>query len=172
MQHWVEAKLDAIMAAKDEEFAAMVREFCGLSPETRQAFLKRVLPNRTPRDVAHRTWLIDAAEHGDIEPLRKEVEKIDSRYGRFVNVPRLRRGRHFKKKPPPADDLRTPHGRLQEARHEWPLVPAIWKEHYGKVRRPEGQLTAVEILAARWDLTVEEIRRGRLSRKQTKGVRR
>jgi hypothetical protein len=172
MQHWVEAQLDAIWAATDEKFATTVREFCGLSPETRQAFLKRVLPNRTPRDVAHRTLLINAAERGDIKPLRKEVEKIDSRYGRFVNLPRLRRGRHFKKKPPPTDDLRTPHGRLQEARHEWLLVPAIWKEHYGQVRRRVGQLTAVEILAERWGLTDEEIRRNRLSRKRIKGTRR
>jgi hypothetical protein len=174
MQRWVEAKLDAIMAESDAAFLTAAAEFSRLSPRRRSAFLKKAetFRNKTPRDVARRNALLDAAEHGDIAPLRQEVAKLDPRYGRFVNLPRLHRGQHFKNRPPPTHDLTTPHGRLKEALHERPLIRAIWKQHYdGKVNRPKGQLTADEILAARWDLTPEEIRRGRLSRRRLRSGR-
>jgi hypothetical protein len=104
---------------------------------------------------------IDAAAHGDIGPLRQEVAKLDLRYRRYVNLPRLKRGQHFKKRPP--FDARQYW--LEEARKELPRVRAIWKKHYSKTYRPAGQIGAVDIVAARWGVAAGALR---LSRKRTR----
>jgi hypothetical protein len=53
-----------------------------------------------------------------------------------------------------------------------PHIRDIWKKHYdGKVNRPVGQITAADILAARWDLTADEIRKRRLSQQRLKHTR-
>ena len=106
MERWVVAKLDAIIADADKEFGMPAFAALGrLSPETRRAFLTQHLADSRERLDAdsgrHRRDLaIDAAAHGNIGPLRQEVAKVDPRYRRYVNLPRLKRGQHFKKRPP------------------------------------------------------------------------
>jgi hypothetical protein len=174
MKRWVIAKLDATIAAKNRKFATAVRNFRRLPSETRHAIIKRQLAASRARLDAdggqkRRDFLINVAEHGNVDPLRTELRKIDPRYGRFVNLPPLKRGQHFKKRPP--TDPMAPQYRLEEALFEKPLILKLWKKRYGKRNRRRGQITADDILAERWDLTTEEVLNGRLSRKRTARAR-
>jgi hypothetical protein len=99
---------------------------------------------------------VEAAEQGDIEPLRGMFPQ----HARFINLPKLRRGRTWKKKKPkypfPPRDRRD---RLELAVAEERSVRAIWKEHYGRTNQSlkDGQLTPGEIVAERWGLNPEEV---------------
>jgi hypothetical protein len=96
---------------------------------------------------------LQAAEQGDIRPLRKKYPHLAP----FLHLPKLKRGEHFKE---PAKIW------LRHAREDVQRIRAIWRKHFGKVNRPRGELTAEEIAAERWNLTPDEVRRGRLSRKR------
>jgi hypothetical protein len=94
---------------------------------------------------------VQAAEERDLEPLRRQFPK----HARYINLPKLKRGNHFKD---PTEVW------LQRALEDVPRIRSIWKEHYGKTNRPQGELTAEEIAARRWNLTQDEIRKRRISR--------
>jgi hypothetical protein len=93
---------------------------------------------------------LQAAEQGDIEPLRR----LHPHLAKFLHLPKLKHGTHFK------DPAKI---RLRNARADVQRIREIWQRDYGKTNRPRGQLTAEEIVAERWNLTPEEVRRGRLS---------
>jgi hypothetical protein len=104
---------------------------------------------------------LQQAEQGNLEPLRKQHPRL----ARFLNLPRLKRGEHFAKKP----STDAPHWRLKEALFELKRVRDLWKKHYdGKTNRPKGQLTAEEIVAERWGLDEDEVHKRRISRGRLK----
>jgi hypothetical protein len=168
MQTWVNAKLDEAIAVEERKFAAGIAK---VGQETTQALAQEnddEKARRKDRGLAKtREWqgelALEQAEQGNLEPLRKQYPG----HAQFINRPRRKRGQRFKKKPPP-DHLRALHCRLEEALSELPLIRDFWKKHYGKTNRPEGQLTAEEIVAERWNLNLAEVSRKRISRKRLK----
>lgn len=125
MEAWVNQKLDEITKPSGDEWL-------------------RLLKN--PEDVA-----LQFAEGGDVEPLRKMFPK----HARFINLPKLKRGEHFKD----ATEVW-----LQRALEDVPRIRDIWREYFGKTNRPRGELTAEEIAARRWHLSSDEVRKRRISR--------
>ena len=167
MRTLVNAKLDEAIAIEERKFAADIAKVGHLLSERLGRLDNDEKARRKHRGLAkERKWreerALQQAEQGNLEPLRKQYPGL----ARFINRPRLKRGEHFKKKPP--TDHLTPHDRLKEALFELPRVRAFWKKHYGKTNRPQGQLTAEEIVAERWGLAEEEIYKRRISRKRLK----
>jgi hypothetical protein len=167
MRTWVNAKLDEAIAIEERKVAADIAKAGHLLSEHLGRLNDDEKARRKDRGLAKaREWqeelALQQAEQGNLEPLRKQYPRL----ARFINLPRLKRGEHFKKKPP--TDHLTPHCRLEEALFELPRVRAFWEKHYGKTNRPSGQLTAEEIVAERWDLDEEEVYRRRISRERLK----
>jgi hypothetical protein len=169
MRTLVNAKLDEAIAIEEREAAAVIRKVAHF--ESVRARLSPLDDDEKARRKERglkktQEWLeelaLQQAGQGNLEPLRKQHPRL----ARFINLPRLKRGEHFKKKPPTGH--LTPHCRLEEALFELPRVRAFWKEHYGKTNRPKGQLTAEEIVAERWGLDEEEVYRRRISRERLK----
>jgi hypothetical protein len=166
MRTLVNAKLDEAIAIEERKVAADIAKVGHLLSERLGRLDNDEKARRKRRGLAkerkwREMWALQQAEQGNPEPLRKQYPRL----ARFINPPRLKRGEHFKK--PPTDHL-APHCRLKEALFELPRVRAFWKKHYGKTNRPEGQLTAEEIVAERWGLDEDEIYRRRISRKRLK----
>jgi hypothetical protein len=167
MRTLVNAKLDEAIAIENREFAADIAAHIAKASQS-EPLGDDEKARRKDRGLAKtREWqeelALQEAEQGNLEPLRKQYPGL----AWFINLPRLSKpGKHFKKKPP--TDRLTPHDRLKEALFELPRVRAFWKKHYGKTNRPQGQLTAEEIVAERWDLTEKEIYKQRISRKRLK----
>jgi hypothetical protein len=165
MRAWVNARLDDMDAAFDQKMAdaaslvlkAYARPRSSAEERKRKLTIGKLIRAKT------REWFEDrAAESDDVETLRR----LNPRLFRFINLPPLKRGQHFKKK---IDDMLSPQHRLKEALAELPRITAIWAKNYdGKKNRPQGQLTAAEIAAGRWSLTADEVRKRRLSRKRLK----
>jgi hypothetical protein len=169
MRTLVNAKLDEAIAIEDRKFAADIAKASHLLSERLGRLDDDEKARRKDRGLAkerkwQEEWALQQAEQRNLEPLRKQYPRL----ARFINLPRLKPGEHFKKKPP--TDHLTPHCRLKEALFELPRVRALWKKHYGKTNRPKGQLTAEEIVAERWDLDEEEVYRRRISRERLKRV--
>jgi hypothetical protein len=164
MRTLVNAALDEAIAIEDRKFAADIAKASHLLSELLGRLDGDEKARRKDRGLAkeQEESALQEAEQGNVEPLRKQHPSL----ARFINRPRLKRGKHFKKKPP--TDRLTPHDRLKEALFELPRVRAFWKKHYGKTNRPQGQLTAEEIVAERWGLAEEEIYKRRISRKRLK----
>jgi hypothetical protein len=168
MRTLVNAALDEAIAIEERKFAADIAIASHLLNERLGRLDDDEKARRKDRGLAKtREWqeelTLQEAEQGNLEPLRKQYPRL----ARFINLPKLSKpGKHFKKKPP--TDRLTPHDRLKEALFELPRVRAFWKKHYGKTNRPQGQLTAEEIVAERWDLTEKEIYKQRISRKRLK----
>ena len=167
MRTWVNAKLDEAIAIEERKVAADIAKAGHLLSERLGRLNDDEKARRKDRGLAKaREWqeelALQQAEQGNLEPLRKQYPRL----ARFINLPRLKRGEHFKKKPP--TDHLAPHCRLEEALFELPRVRAFWKKHYRKTNRPKGQLTAEEIVAERWDLDEEEVYRRRISRERLK----
>jgi hypothetical protein len=166
-QAWVNAKLDKQEDAFHRKMANDAKSLLRLLDERSCRLDDHERERRKAAGlVKTQEWKLELArqqaEQGNLEPLRK----LYPRDARFINLPRLKKpGEHFKKKPP---DHLAPHCRLEEALFELPRVRAFWKKHYGKTNRPKGQLTAEEIVAERWDLDVEEVRRRHISRERLK----
>jgi hypothetical protein len=89
---------------------------------------------------------IEAAWRGDIEPLRAKYPKLAP----FLAVPALR-ARNERDKA-----WQTGNARIASYVKR---IQAIWKLHYGHIKRPEGQLTAPEIAARRLGLDRSAISR-------------
>jgi hypothetical protein len=165
MRTWVNAKLDEAIAIEEREFVANVAKLG-------QQLLSEHLDDDEKARRKHRGLAKDRerqeelalqqAEQGNLEPLRKR----NPRLARFINLPPLKRGEHFKKKPP--TDHLAPHCRLEEALFELKCVHALWKKHYGKTNRPQGQLRAEEIVAERRGLDADEVHKRRISRERLK----
>jgi hypothetical protein len=166
MRTLVNAKLDEAIAIENREFAADIAAHIAKASQS-EPLGDDEKARRKDRGLAKtREWqeelALQEAEQGNLEPLRKQYPRL----ARFINRPPLKRGEHFKKKPP--TDHLAPHCRLEEALFELPRVRAFWKKHYGKTNRPKGQLTAEEIVAERWDLDEEEVYKRRISRERLK----
>jgi hypothetical protein len=154
METWVNEKLDGISW---ERAVAMMRSAVERRDQNRKCVEELMACPQWHIDQA-----IAAAEHGDPEPLRRLLKRIDPRLERYIHLPKLKRGEHFNKIP--VVDENAPCRRLQGALRELPRIKAIWKEHYGKTNRQDGQLRATEIAANRWRLTEDEVINKRLSR--------
>jgi len=162
MRAWVNAELDAQEAAFHRRLVSEVANYTRLLGERLSHLDDGEKSRRKERGLAKtQEWLrelaLQQAEQGNLEPLRK----LHPGLARFINKPLLKRGEHFGKKL--SDDPVALRCRLEEALAELPRVRAIWKKHYGKTNRQGGQLTAEEIVAARWGLDEEEVRKRRLS---------
>jgi hypothetical protein len=162
---WVNAKLDKQedafhrKMANDAKFLLRLLDerSCRLDDDERER-------RKAAGLVKTRKWLKELAirqadEQGNIEPLRKQMQKQDPDVARFIDLPRGRgRGKRFEKPPHPASD------RLDQAVAELRDARSFLQAFYKKTGRPRGQLTAEQILAERWDLTESEIRKRRISR--------
>ena len=102
----------------------------------------------------HLDWLfnlgpeIQAAEHGDIEPLRKKLPHL----AKFLHRPkRPRQGDRFPKRTDVFDKAKAA---AIQARQ----IMALWRKRYGKQnRRPTDGPSAAEIAAKRWRVDVEDV---------------
>jgi hypothetical protein len=112
-------------------------------------------------------WLEEVAlrqaEQGNFESLRKLYPKL----ARFINKPKLGRGERLEKPSHPA------HDRLEQAIAELPRARELLKTFYKwkRAHHLKGQLTAEQVLATRWDLDAQEIRKRRISRARLKRER-
>jgi hypothetical protein len=90
---------------------------------------------------------IEAAEHGDIEPLKKKYPHLAP----YLRLPKRARGKRFKR----AADIREE----QAATDVW-LIRDLWQEKYGRKNRSmhQGEITAEEIAARRWGVEESVIR--------------
>jgi hypothetical protein len=173
-QAWVNAKLDERIDAFNRKLANDAIALAAHTGDTKAS--KRLSPLSFGGFIAKELkWQLELAlrqaMQGNIEPLRREMQKEDPRLAQFINLPRLKgRGRHFEKPPHPARD------RLENALEELRDARFFLQSFYKKTGRPRGQLTAKQILAERWDLTENEIRKrcishSRLKREQSTNVR-
>jgi hypothetical protein len=74
-----------------------------------------------------------AASRGNVEPLRRYLIELtgDAGIGRFINLPKLKRGEHWKAK---GNEKQKPLQPPEIA--EWAaLIREIWNEHYGSKQR-------------------------------------
>ena len=136
MAAWLDAKLDKIF---DDE----------MEKKWDQAA-------RDPRNqdslMLENFWPISEARHGNIEPLRRRLSKINPSFADYVNLPRRRRGQRYPKREDP-----NTIGPLAAAAEDIPRIRAIWREHYRKRNRPKGQATAEQLAADRWDVEFEDL---------------
>jgi hypothetical protein len=88
-----------------------------------------------------------AASRGNVEPLRRYLIKLtgDAGIARFVNLPKLKRGEHWKAK---GNEKQKPLQPPEIA--EWAnLIRDLWREHYGpRQRRKTDDWTAEEFAFA------------------------
>lgn len=153
MQRWINARLDEQDAAFEQQMAAYVNAWLEArmppgSEEDRRSSRYALLNKPALREAA----ALEEAENRNLEPLRK----LHPRIARFINLPTLGRGEHFKK-----TNL-TRRERLQAAVEEVKRVRAIWEEYYDRSNSPEGGPTAEQIAAERWGLTEDNIRKRRI----------
>jgi hypothetical protein len=94
-----------------------------------------------------RAWIaeygpeIDQAEHGNIEPLRKQLPAL----AKFLHLPKRKRGQRFQK-------LRIRPDLVRLAVDDVKRIRALWLKHYGKKNRhADDGLSAEQIAADRWD---------------------
>jgi hypothetical protein len=159
-QAWVNAKLDK----QDDDFHRRLANNARLLDKRFDRMDASEKARRKERGLAKtQEWLLELAlrqaEQRNLGPLRKQMEKQDPRLVQFINKPKLDgRGKHFEKPPHPARD------RLENALAELRDVRIFLQCFYKKTGCPRGQLTAEQILAERWGLTVNEIRKRRISR--------
>jgi len=91
---------------------------------------------------------IEAAEHGDIEPLREKMPRL----AKFLYLPkRGGKGKRFSR-------LITKKDRTPWAADDVPRIRALWSQHYGRRRRRKNDGdSAKQIAAIRWDVDVEDV---------------
>jgi len=163
-QAWVNAKLDKQEDAFHRKMANDAKSLLRLLDERSCRLDDHERERRKAAGlVKTQEWLEELAirqadEQGNIEPLRKQVQKQNPRLARFIKLPRRGRGKRFEKPPHPASD------RLDQAVAELRDARSFLQAFYKKTGRPRGRLTAEQILAERWDLTENEIRDRRISR--------
>jgi hypothetical protein len=90
-------------------------------------------------------WLIDQAEHGDIEPLRRHFPRLAP----YLHLPKRKRGQRF---------LRDQSNPVRGAVNDVTRIRAIWKKHFGRKTRPKTDLVSAEQIAAdRWEVDVDTV---------------
>jgi hypothetical protein len=129
MERWANAQLDIEL---ETEIKATNQD-C----ESREAFL-RWLTETGPQ--------IDAAERGNIQPLREKYAHI----AKFIHLPPLGRGKK-RKKPFKFEPL-------EAAVQDVTRIRGLWRKHYGRVKRGErNPPTAEAISARRWGVDEEAV---------------
>jgi hypothetical protein len=161
-QAWICHTLDAQDAAFHRKLANEAKAYIEHHPR----FASRVFDDdekarRKEHGLAKtREWLEQmAAERYDVETLRR----LFPAHAALINRPKRQRGKRFQKPPHPA------HVRLEQALAELPRTRALLKIY--RQGKPKGQLTAEQVLGARWDLDKSEIRRRHISRARLKRER-
>lgn len=140
MYVWVNLELDLILDAHSKE-----RQNKAALYWTKEKYAEAL-----PR--LREATAIKYAEHGNVEPLRR----LSPRHARFINLPTLGRGQRWPELPDIMD-------RLPMAADDVRRIRAIWKLHfkYKNRRRPgpeyEGDMSAEEIAAERWDLGTDGV---------------
>ena len=119
MRRWVNTKLDEAIDIADKKFTDEVKQCAALLKNKGDDGFARIDLRRKNRILAktrkwHEDLALEEAERGNIEPLRK----LFPRYARFINLPSLKRGQHFKKQI--KHDPLTDQHRLEEAVAECP----------------------------------------------------
>lgn len=130
MRAWVNARLDERMNARNDDVDGLADWFADAEVQDR-----------------HRKAMIERARRGDVEDLKLAHPDI----AELIRPPPL--DGQGKRHPPPrrldAVDL---------AILDASAIRALWREHYGRVNRPKGDLNTPEDIAAdRWDVTIEAI---------------
>jgi hypothetical protein len=125
MERWVNDQLDELDAANpDWPAVAMERHF---------AWVEALGPE------------IDAADHGDIAPLRAKLPHL----ARFLQLPKQPDGKRFAR----LDDAYPDLVAIVDAKR----IRALWLQHYGKRNRSRDLISAEKIAARRWGITVRDI---------------
>jgi DNA anti-recombination protein RmuC len=171
VQAWVNATLDEEDARFHQNLAnnaATMQRLRVQYPDSRldddEKARRKIAALRKTQEWLEELAIRQADEQGNIEPLQKQ----NPRLARFIKLPRRGRGKRFERPLHPASD------RLDQAVAELPRVRELLNLfHENKAGYPRGRLTAAQILAERWDLTENEIRKRRIlrSRRQANFVR-
>jgi hypothetical protein len=152
MIRWVNDRLDDMLS--QEEMNDFTLE------EIEEKTRGMVWDEATIRAVVKADAIREAEVYGNMAPM---AALIDPDFVKFLQRPKkLRKGDRFKQ--------RKPEGRqdpVAEAVADVKRIHFIWKYFYKKQNRRQGMLTAEELAAARWDVTVSEI----ASRKSHKSSR-
>lgn len=94
---------------------------------------------------------LDAAERGDIEPLRSRLKAINPRIAKFVNLPRRNRGKRWPK-------VRLDTNKRLAVVEDIRRIRALWILHYGKKnRRADDGPSAEAIAAKRWGVKEDDV---------------
>lgn len=105
--------------------------------------------------ISREQMAIEAADGGDIEPLRKLHPKLAN----YLHLPPRRReqGRpKMRVRPPESTD--DPALRVLVAAQDVEFIKRLWKREYGRQNRTTAP-SAVEIAAKRWDVSAADLRR-------------
>jgi hypothetical protein len=148
MRAWVLAQLEAMDAA------VMTEEAISKPLDQRYHPPKylRMLAEPKLADLGSEERAIAEAKCGNMEPLRKLYPQL----AEFLARPKLKRGEHFEPFNPQWDAK----ARIRAARADANRIKALWKAAYnGRCNRDSelGQITAVEIAADRWGISVNAI---------------
>jgi hypothetical protein len=155
MRAWVFAELDKLDAAADREMAntaaAIVRAYAHEARDDSERRKRKLIIGKRDRAKIRAAEEQAAIEHGDVEALRT----LHPKHAHFINPPARDPGRP--KKVPDPNDYLSPKHRLEEALFDRKRISALWKKYYGRRNRPQGTVTAAEIAAERWGLSVYEV---------------
>ncbi len=88
---------------------------------------------------------IEEAERGNINPLRDAYPHLTP----FLHPPKRRRGQRLPKAKPKG---------LEAAVADVSRIRDLWRQHFGRVKRRQGELSAEEIAAERNKLEFEKVR--------------
>jgi hypothetical protein len=91
------------------------------------------------------TCALKEAERGNIKPLRDAYPHLTP----FLHPPKRRRGQRLPKAKPKG---------LEAAVADVSRIRDLWRQHFGRVKRRQGELSAEEIAAERNKLDVEKVR--------------
>ena len=121
-----------------------------------------VLQTKKIRDAFHRppfteserrAYAIKRAKAGDVEPLRRLFIRLadDPEVGRFVNLPKLKKGERW---------TVNSSNWIAQAAEGVRLIRKLWFEHYGKKRRRKTDgWTAEQFAAEIWLIDASQIER-------------
>jgi hypothetical protein len=140
-QDWTIAKLEAMDEAESDQRMKPLAD-----PNVQALVLS--IAERQLAEMRSEERAIAEADCGNIEPLRK----LHPALVKFLCLPKLKRGQHFK----PFGGQWDEEVRVRCALADIPRIKAIWKANGFSYRRN----TAIEIAAERWKVSVNAVRKG------------
>jgi hypothetical protein len=144
MRRWLRARCHELLK---KELGEQLNEVDRLERELEQQF--------SARDLAV-LMAIDAADCGDIQPLREAFPRL----AKFLHLPKLHRGETFRRKQRNQRDIALDtdeNNRLYVARVMTKRIQSLWLKHYGKKSRKHDEKSAAWFAARIFGLTEEKV---------------